>query len=302
MVVSPTTLAIQVLNGLSFGAVMALVATGLSIVFGIQKVVNFAHGILYTLGAYLAFTVLEHVVPNNTMLFFVAAAIVAGVAVGVIGILMEISLLRPIYETDDPIVYSILATFGVLLVAREAIILIWSAQPKSLSTPPILTGAVDLGVTFYPKYRLFLIVVALGLVALTWYGIEKTAFGSLIRASTENPDIANAMGVNVDRVNTSTFMLGAFLAGLGGALHVPLVSLQPFMDIEVIVVAFVVVVIGGIATVEGALFGGVLVGVVKGLVSVWAPELALMAIFATLAVVLLVRPTGLAGRGWREDE
>lgn len=300
--VTSTAIAIQLLNGLSYGSVMALVATGLSIVFGIQKVVNFAHGVLYALGAYVAFSILEHVFPSNMIVFFLAAAILAGIIVGLFGILMEISILRPIYESDDPIVYSILATFGVLLVMREVIILIWTAQPKSIAPPAVLSGAVNLGITFYPKYRLFLILVALGLVIGTWLLIEKTAFGSLIRASTENPDIANAMGVNVNRVNTSTFMLGALLAGIGGALHVPMVSLQPFMDIEVIVVAFVVVVIGGIATVEGALLGGILVGVVKGLVSVWAPELALMAIFATLAVVLLIRPTGLAGRGWREDE
>lgn len=300
--VTSTAVAIQLLNGLSYGSVMALVATGLSIVFGIQKVVNFAHGVLYALGAYVAFTILEHVFPSNMIVFFLAAAILAGIIVGLFGILMEISILRPIYESEQPIVYSILGTFGVLLVMREVIILIWTAQPKSIAPPSILAGAIDLGITFYPKYRLFLIGVALGLVILTWLLIEKTAFGSLIRASTENPDIANAMGVNVNRVNTSTFMLGALLAGIGGALHVPMVSLQPFMDIEVIVVAFVVVVIGGIATVEGALLGGILVGVVKGLVSVWAPELALMAIFATLAVVLLIRPTGLAGRGWREDD
>lgn len=302
MSVSANTVLIQLLNGLSYGSVMALVATGLSIVFGIQKVLNFAHGVLYTLGAYMAFTMLEFVFPRNIFLFFMLAAIIAGLVVGLVGILMEVTILRRIYDTENAIVYSLLATFGVLLVAREVIIMIWSAQPKSLSPPPVLMGAVDIGITFYPKYRLFLIVMSLGVVVLTWYGIEKTAFGSLIRASTENPDIASAMGVNVNKVNVSTFLLGAFLAGLGGALHVPMVSFNPFMDVQIIIIAFVVVVIGGIATVEGALLGGILVGVVKGLVSVWAPELALMAIFATLAIVLLVRPTGLAGRGWREDE
>lgn len=298
----PEQILAQLLNGLSYGAVMALVATGLSIIFGIQKIVNFAHGVLYAIGAYLAFAIISGLFPSSSIGYFAIAVVVATILTGIVGVVMEVTVVRYIYDSEDPITYSILATFGLLLIFREFIILIWGTSPRDIAVPPELSGAIDLGFMTYSRYNLFLIVVALGTVLLTWLAIERTQLGSMIRASTENRPIASAMGVNVDRVNTMTFFLGAALAGLGGALHAPMISLQPFMDIDVIIAAFVVVVIGGLGRVEGALLGGILVGVVRGLVSVEYPQLVIMSMFVVLIVVMLYKPEGLAGGGWVEEE
>jgi branched-subunit amino acid ABC-type transport system permease component len=281
---------------------MALVATGLSIVFGIQKIVNFAHGALYAFGAYLAFALLQDVLPGSSISYFLAAVILAAVLTGLIGVVMEVIVLRPIYKSEDPITYSILATFGLMIAFREIIILIWGTTSRNIDIPPELAGTIDLGTITYPLYNLFLLAVALGMVLLTWVAIERTQLGSLIRAGTENRPIASAMGVNVDKVNTMTFFLGAALAGFGGALHAPAISMSPFMDIDVIIAAFVVVVIGGLGKVEGALLGGILLGLVRGITSVAYPQLVTMSMFLVLIIVMLYKPEGLAGGGWVEEE
>ena len=281
-------LALQVFNGLVNGSFYAVLSLGLAIVFGMLRVVNFAHGAFYMLGAFGAYVLKQELgVP------FVPALILAPIGVALVGMLLERTLIRRLYAVDP--LYNFLLTFGVTLILQDAMRLRYGVQGQPYGTPPELAGAVNLGVLAYPTYRLFIIVFAVAVCVAVWYLIERTRVGMVIRAATEKPELTRALGVDVDRWITPVFGFGVALAALGGVLAAPTRNVAPLMGADLIITIFAVVVIGGLGSIVGAVVAGFLVGVITSLGAVFFPPLANTLVFVLMAVVLLVRPAGLFG-------
>jgi branched-chain amino acid transport system permease protein len=276
----------QILNGITVGVIYILLALGLSIIFGMLGIVNFAHGAFYAIAAYLAYTFTMHL--GN----FWTALLTVPILMGIFGIGIEFLILRRMY--DKEVIYQFLLTFGIAFVAQEIITIFWGPMAKSL--PPQLPGFMDLGFMYFPKYRLFLVVLTSIIVIFVWLFIEKTKYGSIIRAGTENSPMASCLGINISNVFTLVFGFGACLAGLAGVLSAPIRSLKPYMGWEILVTTFVVVVIGGMGSLSGALIGGILIGLAQSLTSLVWPIGTNIVIFFLMAVILLLRPYGLLGR------
>ncbi len=284
---SASALAAQVFTGLVLGGLYVLLAIGLSLIFGLMTVVNFAHGALYMLGAYYGFFLL-----GLTRNFWVAL-VVAPLMVGACGLLVERFLIRRLYgrSPDDPL----LLTFGLSLVLVEGVRVIWGKIGLTLDPPRALAGAVDLGFMVFPLYRLFVIAVtALVLVGL-WLFLERTNVWLFIRAGSRDPLMVRALGVNLGRIWMLVFGLGAALAGLAGILAGPMRGAYAEMGVTMIIESFVVVVVGGMGSLLGAIVAGVLIGEVVSLTTFFAPKLSEIMVFVVMAVVLLVRPSGLFG-------
>jgi branched-chain amino acid transport system permease protein len=285
--VSLSALTAQVFTGLVLGMIFVLLAVGLSLIFGLMTVVNFAHGSLYMLGAYFGFFLL-----GFTGSFWLAL-VVAPLMVGIVGLLIERFLVRPLYgrSIDDPL----LLTFGLSLVLVEAVRLIWGKIGLPLDPPPDLAGAVNLGFTMFPVYRLFVIgVTAVVLVAL-WLFLERTNVGLVIRAGSRDALMVRALGFDLTRVWLLVFGIGAALAGLAGILAGPMRGVYAEMGVTIVIESFVVVVVGGMGSLLGAIVAGILIGQVVSLTTFFAPNLAEIMVFVVMAVVLLVRPSGLFG-------
>ena len=277
----------QVLNGVVTGMLYALMGIGLSIITGILNIPNFAHGAMFALGAYLIFSVIQ-VVGS-----FWIALLVAPLGVAVLGLLVEYAGIRPLYKAGHD--YQLLFTFGLSLIFTEGIIVVWGPVGMSQLPPPLLRGGVDLGITFYPKYRLFVMAMAGLLVFGSWLFVEKTRYGAIMRAGIEDKEMVSLLGIDVHRLFTATFGLGAYLAGIAGALTAPIRGLNPFMGVDMLGIAFVVVALGGLGNLPGAIVAGIIVGVAQSLVALVWPEASVAVIFAVMAAVLLVRPQGLFG-------
>ena len=277
----------QLLNALALAGLLFLVSAGLSLVFGILRVVNFAHGVFYMLGAYLGFTAVA-----LSGQFWVALVAVPPV-VGVLGSLLEASTLRFIYRR--PPIYQLLLTFGIALILEESIRVVYGPTAKPIDAPPLLDGAVALAGTFYPRYRLF--VVALGLVVGggIWLFLTRTRAGLVIRAVAQNSEMADCLGADVARVRTFVFGLACALAGLGGVAAAPMTTAYLGMGIGVIVDAFVVVVIGGLGSIPGSMAGSLIVGAAQTWVAFYLPELAMVIMYAVMGAILIFRPWGLFG-------
>ncbi len=285
--VSLAALAAQVFTGLVLGGIFVLLAIGLSLIFGLMTVVNFSHGALYMLGAYFGFVLLTRTGS------FLAALVLAPLLVGVLGLAIERFLIRPLYgrSPDDPL----LLTFGLSLVIVEVARLIWGKIGLTLDPPRALGGAVNLGFTYFPTYRLFVIgVTALVLVGL-WLFLEKTNVGLVIRAGSRDPLMVRALGFDVGRIWFLVFGIGAGLAGLAGILAGPMRGAYAEMGVTIIIESFVVVVVGGMGSLVGAVVSGLLIGQVVSLTTFFAPKLAEIVVFITMAIVLLLRPSGLFG-------
>lgn len=285
--ISLSTLLTQAFTGLVLGMVFVLLAVGLSLIFGLLTVVNFAHGSFFMLGAYFGFFFL-----GLTGTFWLAL-VVAPLMVGVFGLLVERFLIRPLYgrSIDDPL----LLTFGLSLVLVEAVRLVWGKSGLTFNTPPALAGAVNIGFTYFPSYRLFVIAVtALVLLAL-WLFLERTDLGLIIRGGARDPLMVSALGINLRRVWLLVFGLGSALAGLAGILAAPMYGVYAEMGVTIIIQSFVVVVVGGMGSLVGAVVAGLLIGEAVGLTTLFAPKLAEIVVFMVMAVVLLVRPSGLFG-------
>lgn len=285
--ISLTTLLTQVFTGLVLGMIFVLLAVGLSLIFGLLTVVNFAHGSFFMLGAYFGFFVL-----GFTKNFWLAL-LVAPLLVGIFGLLVERFLVRPLYgrSIDDPL----LLTFGLSLVLVEAARLIWGKIGLTFDSPPALVGAVNLGFTHFPSYRLFVIALtALVLLAL-WLFLERSDLGLIIRAGARDPLMVRALGMDLGRIWLLVFGLGSALAGLAGILAAPMYGVYAEMGVSMIIQSFVVVVVGGMGSLTGAVVAGLLIGEVVGLTTLFAPQLAEIVIYLFMAVVLLVRPSGLFG-------
>jgi branched-chain amino acid transport system permease protein len=286
-------LAAQVFTGLVLGMIFVLLAIGLSLIFGLMTVVNFSHGALYMLGAYAGFTLLRFTGS------FAAALVLAPLLVGTLGLLVERLLIRRLYgrSPDDPL----LLTFGLSLVVVETARLIWGKIGLTLDPPRALAGAVNLGFTYFPTYRLFVIAVtALVLVGL-WLFLEKTNVGLVIRAGSRDPLMVRALGFDIGRVWFLVFGIGSGLAGLAGILAGPMRGAYAEMGVTIIIESFVVVVVGGMGSLLGAVVSGLIIGQIVSLTTFFAPKLAEIIVFITMAVVLLLRPSGLFGeRGLAE--
>lgn len=283
---------VQALSGAGSGMVLFLVASGLTLIFGTLRVANFAHGSLYMLAAYLAFTVTRSFADASAG-FWVSLA-VAPLCIALLGAAVEYFLLRRIAGQAHH--YQLILTYALTLVIADLVKMAWGSDSYTVARPAGLQGAVMLFGTPFPTYYFLLIgcglSVALGLQLL----LVRSRFGRIVRASVTDGEMVGALGVNVRRMNTSVFALGAWLAGVGGVLAAPVGSISPGMDNSIIIESFAVVIIGGVGSVTGALLGAVLTGVVKSVGILFAPKLAIAFVFLALCIVLVVRPQGLMGR------
>jgi len=276
----------QVVNGLVLGGYYLLIALGLSLIFSVGGVVNLAHGAFYALGAYGAVEIAKH-------LGFGPAMVLSPVAVALLGILFERFLLRRFY-TADPIL-SLLVTFGLALVAEQAIRMIWGAAPLPFAMPQAFKGSVVLGDFLFSRYRLFLLAVVALVLTGIWFLIHRTSFGRVVRAGIQRPDMVAALGIRLQPYMTAIVMLGVGMAALGGALFAPISNVHPAMGAEIITVAFVVVVIGGLGSFWGVVLASLLVGVVRGITIHFVPAAGEASMYILMFLVLMFRPRGLLG-------
>src|SRR3954454_12184822 len=282
---------VQFLTGLASAASLFLVASGLSIIFGVTRIVNFAHGAFYMLGAYVAFTLTERF---SDALGFWAGVLAAALLVAAIGVLVEMVLLRRIYHVPE--LFQLLATFGLTLMVEDLVVLVWGPSDLLGRRAPGFKGAVDFFNQNIPSYDLFLIILGPVVLGLLWLLFRRTRWGVLVRAATQDRDMIAALGVNQKWLFTSVFALGVFLAGLGGALQIPRDAVHHAMDLRIIVEVFVVVVIGGLGSIIGAFVAAVLVSELNAFGILVFPTISLILVFLVMAVVLVVRPWGLFGR------
>lgn len=281
-----TVIITQLVNGFALGMLFILMAVGLTIIMGLMRVINFTHGILYTLGAYTVITL-------QKIFGFWPILAIAPACVGMIGMAIEASMIRPIYKRDP--LYTLLLTFGVALVLEDVIRLIWGDAPYPMAAPQILSGVVNIGVAYFSKYRIFVILFTSVLLFGVWYFLERSQVGKTILAGTFDREMVVTLGIKIDLLFTLVFGIGAGLAAIAGVLASPIRGVFPPMGTDIIMPSFVVVIIGGMGSFWGAVIGGLLVGVVKSFtVEIYSP-MADVIVFFLLAIVLLVRPRGISG-------
>ena len=281
-------IAMQIFTGVALGAIYVLFAIGLSLIFGMLTVVNFAHGAFFMVGAYVGFFLVT--LGGN----FWLCLVVVPLAVGISGMVVERFLVRPLYGRG--IDYPLLLTFGLSYVMIELIRIAFGKNGYPFDTPEILQGAVNIGIGYFPLYRLFVIAAAVIILLGLWLFLERTSFGLIIRAGARDPQIVRILGVDVGRVWLYVFGIGTAIAGLAGLLAAPLQGVVPEMGANILAEAFVVTVVGGMGSIGGAVIAGLLVGVIVSMTSLFAPEMAKVSIFALMAIVLLIRPQGFFGR------
>ena len=280
--------AIQLFNGLVNGSFYALLSLGLAVIFGMMRIVNFAHGVFYMLGAFVAYLLLQQL-----GIGFWPALVIAPIVIALLGMLLERSLLRRLSGLDP--LYGFLFTFGLALLIQDAMRLRFGLQGQPYPTPSELAGTVALGAITYPVYRLFVIGFCLVASIAVWYAIERTRLGMVVRAATERAELTRALGVDVDRWVTPMFGFGLGLAALAGVLAAPMRNVSPLMGSELIILTFAVVVIGGMGSIAGAIVAGFLVGLLSSVGAIFDPAVEGIVAFALMAVLLLVRPGGLFG-------
>jgi branched-chain amino acid transport system permease protein len=282
----------QAANGLVLGFLYVLIAVGLSVIFGMLGIVNFAHGAFFALGAYFAVSLHQ--------LFGWYAVILAPVLVGLVGIIVELVLVRRLYG-KDPLI-SLIVTFALALFIEGAIKVIWGAAGQPFSAPPLLSGIFVYGPILLTKYRLAVVIATVALLVLLWLSLTYTPFGRILRAGSRDPEMVGLLGINLPRVLTAVFGIGCAIAGMAGLLAAPLWTVSPTMAAGAIMPAFVVVTIGGLDSYAGAIVAGLLVGIVTGLTIQFMPEASAAAMYVLMAVILLIRPRGLFGERWDRFE
>jgi branched-chain amino acid transport system permease protein len=281
----------QLLLGLINGSFYALLSLGLAVIFGMLNVINFAHGALYMLGAFVAWMLMTYAGVGYWW-----ALLIAPVAVGLFGALLERLMISRLYRLDH--LYGFLLTFGLALIIQGLLRNAYGISGLPYTIPPQLAGSRNLGFMFMPIYRGWVIVASFSVCVGTWVLIEKTRLGAYLRAATENPTLVGAFGINVPRMITLTYGFGVGLAALAGVLAAPIYSVNPNMGADLIIVVFAVVVIGGMGSIAGAVVTGFGLGIVEGLTKTYYPQGSSVVIFIIMAVVLLTKPAGLFGRGW----
>jgi branched-chain amino acid transport system permease protein len=280
----------QLLIGLINGSFYALLSLGLAVIFGMLNIINFTHGAQYMLGAFAAYFLLQY-----AGLGYWWAIVLAPLIVGTIGIIIERLFLQWLYKLDH--LYGLLLTFGLALILEGTFRNFFGSSGQPYSVPPALQGGQNLGFMFLPNYRAWVVVFSLAVCLTTWFVIERTKLGSYLRAATENPTLVRAFGINVPRMITLTYGFGVALAALAGVMAAPVYNVSPQMGANLIIVVFAVVVIGGMGSIMGAILTGFGLGLIEGLTKVFFPEASNTVIFIIIAIVLLIRPAGLFGRG-----
>jgi branched-chain amino acid transport system permease protein len=279
----------QLLVGLINGSFYAMLSLGLAIIFGMLQIINFAHGALYMLGAFVGYLMLAHLGINYWL-----ALVLAPLAVGIFGMIIERVALSRLYRVDP--LYGLLFTFGLALVIEGGFRYYFGVSGQPYPTPKALAGGVNLGFMFLPIYRGWVVIASIIVCTATWFLIERTRLGAYLRASTENATLVQAFGVNVPLLLTLTYGIGCALAALAGIMAAPVYQVSPLMGSNIIIVVFAVVVVGGMGSILGAIVTGYALGLVEGLTKVFYPEASNTVIFVIMAIVLLVRPAGLFGR------
>ncbi|MBK6324025.1 MAG: branched-chain amino acid ABC transporter permease [Burkholderiales bacterium] len=275
--------------GLVNGSFYAMLSLGLAVIFGLLGIVNFAHGALYMIGAYVAWGCMEYAGLNFWM-----ALIIAPLVVGALGVLIERTLLKRLYKIDP--IYGLLMTFGLALIAEGVFRDQFGVSGQQYPVPDLLQGATNLGFMVLPNYRAFVIVASLVVCLTTWYTIERTRLGSYLRAGTENPALVQAFGINVPLMVMLTYAAGSGLAAIAGVLAAPVIQINPLMGSNLIIVVFAVVVIGGMGSIMGSILTGLMLGIIEGLTKVFYPEASSIVVFVIMAIVLMIRPAGLFGK------
>jgi len=291
----PSFLFSQFLGGLTTAMFLFLIASGLSLVFGVMRVLNFAHGSFYMIGAYLAWQVVKWLQPLPER--FWPAALAAALVVALLGAVVERLFLRYLYDKEE--LYQLLLTYALVLILGDAAKFLWGTQQLSVSRPPVLAGGIEFFGAIIPDYNLFIMVSGPVIAVLVWLMLTRTTMGRMIRAAALDREMLGALGANVGWLYTGMFALASFLAGLSGALVTPIQSIVPGMDVEIIVQAFIVVVIGGLGSFWGTFLGSVIYGQVLSFGILIFPGFSLFSVFALMAVILILRPWGLLGRPLR---
>jgi branched-chain amino acid transport system permease protein len=279
----------QLMLGLVNGSFYAMLSLGLAVIFGLLGIVNFAHGALYMIGAYVAWGSLEYLGLN-----YWAALLLAPLVVGALGVVIERTLLQRLYKIDP--IYGLLLTFGLALIAEGIFRDQFGVSGQQYPVPELLQGATNLGFMVLPNYRAWVVVASLLVCFGTWFGIERTRLGSYLRAGTENPALVQAFGINVPVMVMLTYAAGAGLAAIAGVLAAPVIQVTPLMGSNLIIVVFAVVVIGGMGSILGAILTGLVLGIIEGLTKVFYPEASNIVVFVIMAIVLVIRPAGLFGK------
>jgi len=277
----------QLFNGVSYGALLFLLAGGLSLIFGMMRIVNMTHGSYYLLGGYVALTVIWRGGP------FVLAAVVGTLAIAVIGIAEWNAFLKRLSGQE---LGQVLTTMGFALIFQDLALVIWGGDPYTLPVPAVLSGSYVVGRLYFPVYRVFMIAVAMLIALVLWLSLERTRIGAMIRATVDDPEMARGVGINVYAISMAVFALGATLAALAGVVAGGFVGVYPGADFEILPYAFVVVIVGGMGSLKGALIGSLMVGLLDNFGKALFPELSYFTLFAPMAAILAVRPTGLFGR------
>ena len=279
----------QLLIGLINGAFYAMLSLGLAVIFGLLNIINFTHGALYMMGAFCAWFLL-----TKAGVGYWWALLITPLVVGAFGMLIERTMLSRLYKLDH--LYGLLLTFGLALIIQGLFRNEFGSSGLPYQIPSELSGGVNLGFMFLPKYRGWVIIASVAVCISTWYVIERTKLGSYLRAATENPALVQAFGINVPRMVTLTFGFGVGLAALAGVMAAPIYQVNPLMGADIIIVVFAVVVIGGMGSIMGAILTGFGLGVIEGLTKYFYPEASNTVIFVIMVIVLLIKPAGLFGR------
>jgi branched-chain amino acid transport system permease protein len=279
----------QLLLGLVNGSFYAMLSLGLAVIFGLLGIVNFAHGALYMMGAYVAFIALD-----KFGIGYWYALVLAPLIVGALGVAIERTLLRHLYRIDP--IYGLLLTFGLALIAEGVFRDRFGVSGQSYPVPELLQGATNLGFMVLPNYRAFVVFASLLVCLGTWFVIERTSLGATLRAGTENPQLVQAFGINVPKMVMFTYAGGAGLAALAGVLAAPVIQVTPLMGSNLIIIVFAVVVIGGMGSILGSILTGLALGIIEGLTKVFYPEASNIVVFVIMAIVLVIRPAGLFGK------
>lgn len=279
----------QLLLGLVNGSFYAMLSLGLAVIFGLLNVINFSHGALYMMGAFLAWMGLSYFELNYWIMLLVAPLLV-----GVFGVVVEKTMLRWLYKLDH--LYGLLLTFGITLLLEGLFRSFFGVSGQPYPVPDLLAGATDLGFMILPNYRAWVVLASLSVCVATWFVIEKTKLGSYLRAGTENPKLVEAFGINVPLMVTLTYGFGVALAGFAGVLAAPIINVTPLMGSNLIIVVFAVVVIGGMGSIMGSILTGLGLGVIEGMTRVFYPAGSEVVVFVVMVIVLMLRPAGLFGK------
>jgi len=277
----------QILNGLAIGMLYALMAVGLTLILGVLNIPNFAHGVLYALGAYFTYTI-----SKLTGSFYVAV-LIAPFLVVLVGFIIESQGIKRLYQAHHD--YQLLFLFAVALILQELIVIVWGPVGFSALPPAELSGAVDLGLLVYPKYRLALVLFSAFIIFSLYFFLTRTNLGAILRAGIENREMVTVLGIDINKVFFFTFGLGAYLAGMAGALATPIMGLTPSMGLDILPICFVIVVVAGLGSIPGAIIAGILIGLSQGLTTIWWPEATNVVIYIMMGVTIILRPQGLFG-------